>query len=148
MLKNSLVVGLGLFSKFCSLTYLKMKDCFFFACLQIQVRACLKQTRYWNGPGHFVALHLKHVPRRNFQKCRRSNTSLCHFQSPLVRDMSKVKIWCPYYVEFKLCTLGPAWLLSAYRALQICISLPKMPCCQKIIVLANPSKEKRLQRLP
>lgn len=73
-------------------------DCWLISCLNrwiFNFKFVLRQTRYWNGPAHFVALHLKHVPRTNLQKCRRSNTSLCHFQSPLVRDMPKVKFWCP-----------------------------------------------------
>ena len=107
-------------------------DCWLIPCLNrwiFNFKFVLRQTRYWNGPAHFVALHLKHVPRTNLQKCRRSNTFLCHFQSPLVRDMPKVKFWCPmvYIYIYIVCTywlnlytLWPAWLQSRYRALHLC----------------------------
>ena len=133
-------------------------DCWLIPCLNrwiFNFKFVLRQTRYWNGPAHFVALHLKHVPRTNLQKCRRSNTFLCHFQSPLVRDMPKVKFWCPMVYIYILYVLidwncipfgqpdfsqgiGP----STY------VSLPKMPCCQKMVFLANRLKETHPHRIP
>ena len=137
MLKNSAVVSLGVFSKFCTRTYLRSKV-LKFGILGVSTLLGLKRTRYWNGPAHFVALHLKHVPRTNLQKCRRSNTSLCHFQSPLVRDIPKAKIWCPFEVKFTLSTRPHHW----------CISQPKMPCCQTNHIHTNLGKETHLHRLP
>ena len=147
-------------------------DCWLISCLNrwiFNFKFVLRQTRYWNGPAHFVALHLKHVPRTNLQKCRRSNTSLCHFQSPLVRDMPKVKFWClmvfciyiicmyiyiyiyiyvHILIDWICIPFGPAWLQSRYRALHLYVSLPKMPCCQKMVFLANRLTETHPHRLP
>ena len=146
MLKNSSVVSLGVFSKFCTRTYLRSKV-LKFGILGVSTLLGLKRTRYWNGPAHFVALHLKHVPRTNLQKCRRSNTSLCHFQSPWSGTYQRPRVDVLLRLNSH-CPLDPAWLLSTHRGHHWCISQPKMPCCQKNHVLANLWKETHLHRLP
>ena len=134
MLKNSAVVSLGVFSKFCTRTYLRSKV-LKFGILGVSTLLGLKRTRYWNGPAHFVACAEGQIP-----PCATSNHPWSGtYQRPRVDVLLRLNSHCP---------LDPAWLLSTHRGHHWCISQPKMPCCQKNHVLANLWKETHLHRLP